>query len=49
MNQLMLKQSQNTWQISKRNYIGIEIHPEYIEYAKQRLAEMPSYTLELFI
>src|SRR3989337_200438 len=33
----------------KRNYIGIEIHPEYIEYAKQRLAEMPSYTLELFI
>ena len=27
----------------KRNYIGIEIHPEYIEYAKQRLAEMPSY------
>lgn len=33
----------------KRNYIGIEIHPEYIEYAKQRLAEIPSYTLELFI
>ncbi|MBU1297961.1 MAG: site-specific DNA-methyltransferase [Bacteroidetes bacterium] len=33
----------------KRNYIGIEIHPEYIEYAKQRLVEIPSYTLELFI
>jgi len=33
----------------KRNYIGIEIHSEYIEYAKQRLAEIPSYTLELFV
>lgn len=33
----------------KRNYIGIEIHPEYIKYAKQRLAEVPSYTIELFI
>ena len=33
----------------KRNYIGIEIHSEYIDYAKQRLAEIPSYTLELFI
>ncbi|MBI4722244.1 MAG: site-specific DNA-methyltransferase [Candidatus Stahlbacteria bacterium] len=33
----------------KRNYIGIEIHSEYIEYAKQRLAEVPSYTLDLFI
>ena len=33
----------------KRNYIGIEIHPDYIDYAKQRLAKIPSYTLELFI
>ena len=33
----------------KRNYIGIEIHSEYIDYAKQRLAKIPSYTLELFI
>jgi DNA modification methylase len=33
----------------KRNYIGIEIHSEYIEYAKQRLAEIPSYTLDLFV
>jgi len=33
----------------KRNYIGIEIHYEYIEYAKQRLAEVPSYTYELFL
>jgi len=32
-----------------RNYIGIEIHPEYIEYANQRLAETPSYALELFV
>ncbi|KAK3582374.1 hypothetical protein CHS0354_023918 [Potamilus streckersoni] len=32
----------------KRNYIGIEIHSEYIEYAKQRLNEIPSYTLDLF-
>lgn len=33
----------------KRNYIGIEIHPEYIEYAKKRLADSQLYTLELFI
>lgn len=33
----------------KRNYIGIEIHSEYVEYAKKRLAETPSYTLELFL
>ncbi len=32
----------------KRNYIGIEIHQEYINYAKQRLSVVPSYTLELF-
>lgn len=33
----------------RRNYIGIEIHPEYIEYAKKRLNEIPSYTLDLFV
>jgi site-specific DNA-methyltransferase (adenine-specific) len=33
----------------KRNYIGIEIHDKYIQYAKQRLAEVSSYTYELFI
>jgi len=33
----------------KRKYIGIEIHPEYVEYANQRLAEIPSYTFELFL
>lgn len=34
----------------KRNYIGIEIHSEYVEYAKRRLADVPSdYTLDLFV
>ncbi|MCX6163834.1 MAG: site-specific DNA-methyltransferase [Ignavibacteriae bacterium] len=33
----------------KRNYIGIEIHSEYIDYAKKRLSEIPSYNFELFI
>jgi site-specific DNA-methyltransferase (adenine-specific) len=33
-----------------RNYIGIEIHPEYVDYAKQRLAETQSmYSCELFV
>lgn len=32
-----------------RNYIGIEIHPEYIEYAQQRFKENHPYTLELFV
>jgi site-specific DNA-methyltransferase (adenine-specific) len=34
----------------KRNSIGIEIHPEYIDYALQRLEETPSsYSCELFL
>ncbi|MDR2641609.1 MAG: hypothetical protein LBC74_02320, partial [Planctomycetaceae bacterium] len=34
----------------KRNYIGIEIHPEYISYAEQRINETESvYSCELFI
>ncbi len=33
----------------KRNYIGIEIHQEYIDYALKRLDESASYTLELFV
>jgi site-specific DNA-methyltransferase (adenine-specific) len=34
----------------KRNYIGIEIHPEYVNYAKQRINETKSmYSCELFI
>lgn len=33
----------------KRNYIGVEIHPEYIEYAMERLIEEPTYNFELFI
>jgi site-specific DNA-methyltransferase (adenine-specific) len=34
----------------KRNYIGIEITPEYVEYAERRLNETPSvYSCELFI
>jgi site-specific DNA-methyltransferase (adenine-specific) len=33
----------------KRNYIGFEINPAYVEYAKRRIIEIPSYTLELFI
>jgi site-specific DNA-methyltransferase (adenine-specific) len=34
----------------KRNYIGIEIHPEYISYAEQRIGETPSsYSCELFL
>lgn len=33
----------------KRNYIGIEIHKEYVEYAQQRLIKDEPYTLELFI
>ena len=34
----------------KRNCIGIEIHPEYIDYAQQRLEETPSnYSCELFL
>lgn len=32
----------------KRNYIGVEIHPEYIEYAEERLAEVFDYNFELF-
>ena len=32
----------------KRNYIGIEIHSEYIEYAQKRLNEISSHTLDLF-
>jgi site-specific DNA-methyltransferase (adenine-specific) len=34
----------------KRNCIGIEIHPEYIEYARQRLDETSShYSCDLFL
>ncbi|MDR0521683.1 MAG: site-specific DNA-methyltransferase [Planctomycetaceae bacterium] len=34
----------------KRNYIGIEIHPDYVAYAEQRLTETPStYSCELFV
>jgi site-specific DNA-methyltransferase (adenine-specific) len=34
----------------KRNYIGIEIHPEYVDYAAQRINETESmYSCELFI
>lgn len=33
----------------KRNYIGIEIHSEYIDYARKRLSEIPSYNFELFL
>ena len=34
----------------KRNYIGIEIHSEYIDYAHQRLGETQSnYSCELFL
>jgi site-specific DNA-methyltransferase (adenine-specific) len=33
-----------------RNYIGIEIHPEYVDYAYQRLNETPAtYSCELFV
>jgi site-specific DNA-methyltransferase (adenine-specific) len=34
----------------KRKYIGIEIHPEFVEYAENRIAQNTNnYTLELFI
>jgi site-specific DNA-methyltransferase (adenine-specific) len=34
----------------KRNYIGIEIHPDYIEYAEKRIKEnRNNYTLDLFL
>jgi len=34
----------------KRNYIGIEIHPEYVEYAEKRIKEnVNHHTLELFL
>jgi len=34
----------------KRNYIGIEIHPEFVEYANNRVVESTNnYTLDLFI
>jgi site-specific DNA-methyltransferase (adenine-specific) len=34
----------------KRKYIGIEIHPEFVEYAKNRIIQNTNnYTLDLFI
>ena len=34
----------------KRNYIGIEIHPDYVEYAKKRIEENKNdYSLEMFV
>ncbi|MDR3286119.1 MAG: site-specific DNA-methyltransferase [Prevotellaceae bacterium] len=34
----------------RRNYIGIEIHPEFVEYAKERILQNSNnYTLDLFI
>jgi len=32
----------------KRNYIGIEIFDEYVEFAEERLQKINEYTLELF-
>jgi len=34
----------------RRNYIGIEIHPEFVEYAKNRILQNSNnYTLDLFL
>jgi site-specific DNA-methyltransferase (adenine-specific) len=34
----------------RRNYIGIEIHPDYVEYAEKRIKEHSNnYTLDLFL